>query len=480
MFCQENISLGYFLDAARQNDPSLQENENLKNINDLQNKLINAQNNGYQVDVTSEIMEAPYFNSNGKFIDFSRNPSPNAYGYAEPVSNGGLYSAQLNITKNIFNRAIAQNLLFQNKLKNNGLKLSTQQILHNLQKNIIDAYIQTFQQQIKITITKEIISDLEKRLKVVEILVKNGILMQSDYLLLQLDLENRRLELEQTINNLRSKYLNLVNISGIAGIEFKPLQPPRLNFEMYKLNTEVNKIGGKPELSVYRLDSLTTDRDTLNYQENPLRMIPDSINSQKENPVYPTGSSAANSSMASYQTGDQNFYYERKYRNDSLQLVAGDKVFENKYKPLLSAYATTGLNAVEVNRIPHNMGMSAGIRLSIPIYDGGQRKLNRLQTELKKDNLQFYRKNEQIKLQNTRNSLQEQIASIQRGLKLINAQLEKQKNILEIFKGKMVQGQVSIIDYLNLIQNYKLNIDTRLQMQINLWLLENEYYALNW
>ena len=63
---------------------------------------------------------------------------------------------------------------------------------------------------------------------------------------------------------------------------------------------------------------------------------------------------------------------------------------------------------------------------------------------------------------------------------LLSQQIEKQEKILEIYKGKLVQGQVSIVDYLNVIQSYKLNKYTQLQMQTNRWLLKNQYNFINW
>ncbi len=443
----QNNSLNYFLKAAQKNNPSLLENQNLQQIGKLENKLIEVQNNSFKVDVTSEVMVAPYFNNNGKFIDITTNPSLDAYGYAEPVSNGALYSAQLNITKNIFNRAKAQNLLFQNKLKNKSLQISAEEIKHRLQKNIADAYIQVYHLQLKEKITRDIISDLENRLKVVEVLVKNGILMQSDYLLLKLNIDNKKLELQQIQTDLNANYLQLNNASGIQGDTIRELTAPEIRLNIYPASLAA--------------DSLLTPNNYVN----------DSI----YNP-----SNSKNSNPVSWDLDTLQYHYQQKYKVDSLQIAAEEKVFENKYKPQVSVYGNTGLNAVEVSRIPHNVGFSAGLKLTVPIYDGGQKKIKVLQNKLKYDNLEFYRKNNRIKLENTLQSLQEQIISIEKGIVLIDAQLEKQTDILEIYKGKMVQGQVSIIDYLNVVQNYKMNQETRLQMQTNLWLLKNEYNATNW
>lgn len=450
-YSQKNYSLDYFLNAAEKNDPALLQNENLKEISRYDKKLIDAQNNSVQVDVTSEVMVAPFFNNYGRFIDITTNPSPNAYGYAEPVSNGALYSAQLNVTKEIFNRASVQNLLFQNKLKNHALDLSREEISHQLKKNVTDAYIQVYHLQLREDITEEMISDLENRLKVVEILVKKGILMQSDYLLLQLEIENKKLQLQQLQNNLNSSLLALNNAVGIEADSIHDLSEPSIPVAP-EVQAYLDKIPSPAEVATYSSDSM-------NYQKPEIPTL-----------IRPTDTIQADSS----------FYYQRRFRNDSLQLVADEKVFENKYKPSLTAYGNTGLNAVEASRIPHNVGFSAGVKLSVPIYDGGQRKIKQLQNKLKLENLEYQKKNDRIKKQNTLQSLQKQMASIKTGIQLINNQLKKQEHILEIYKGKMVQGQVSIIDYLKVVQNYKMDMETKLQMKINLWLLENEYNATNW
>lgn len=442
-FGQEN-SLNYFLKAAEKNNPTLLQNNNLQQIGNFENNLINAQNS-FQVGVTSEVMVAPFFNSNGNFLEITTTPSSGAYGYAEPVSNGALYSAQLNVAKDIFNRSRVKNLLFQNKLKNAAIRLSTEEMRHQIQQNVTAAYIQVYQLQLNQEITRELISDLEKRLKVVELLVKKGILSQSDYLLLQLEIQNRNLELQQIQNNLSSNLLSLHNAVGIPVTKLKKLSEPEL---------EMDPSLGR-YLSAVEQETVSNPDSLENYQTNLKAAI---------TPRLPQDS----------------IYYERKFRNDSLQLLAEQQVFENKYKPQLTAYGNTGLNAVELDHLSHYIGFSAGLRLTVPIYDGGQRTIKQQQNELKIQNLQFQLQNQEIKRANILQSLKEQMASIQRGLRLLNKQLEKQQLIMELYKGRMLQGQVSIIDYLRVVENYKMNLQTRLQMRTNLWLLQNEYNATNW
>lgn len=407
---QEIKGLDFYLDQAKNNTPALLENRNLQQIGELQNNLIIAQNRAFQINATSEILVAPYFDNNGKPIDITTTPSPNAFGYDVGVTNGGLYSAQLNVTKNLFNQAVVDNLLFQNKIKNEAILLSSEEIAHNLLKNITDLYITTYQLQLQEEFTKEILSDLENRLQVVELLVKRAVLMESDYLLLQLDIENKKLELKQIQNNFKTSIDQLYILSAI----------PR---------ESVSRIG-QPDISAI------------------------------DTPVE--------------------FYYNKKFQNDSLQVAADQQVFNNQYKPQVSVYANTGLNAVELQNIEHRIGASAGLRLTIPIYDGKQRKYNELQNNFKKESLEYYRENSKIQMENKIESIKRQVVDLDENIQLLDEQLQKQKNILEIYKGKLVQGQVSIVDYLNVIQNYKQNVYARLQMQTNHWLLQSQYNFINW
>ncbi len=406
----QEASLAYFVSKAKENTPVLFENNNLQKIGEIQHSIIIAQNKAFQINATSEVLVAPYFDNNGRFIDITTTPSPRAYGYDVGITNGGLYSAQLNVTKNLFNQMMVDNLLFQNKVQKNTLALSAEDIEHNLVKNITDAYIMAYQLQLQSDFTEEILIDLENRLKVVELLVKRAILMESDYLLLQLEVESKQLELQQIRNNLKTAISQLYNLSGTPVAETDSLSVP----ELMTANTPVTN------------------------------------------------------------------FYERKFENDSLQVEADQQVFENQYRPQLSLYGNTGLNAVELTNIDHRIGMSAGVRLTVPIYDGKQRKYNAQQSKLKNESLEFYRENAEIQLGNNVKSIDRQMTALEENMGLIEEQLGKQRNVLEIYKGKLVQGQVSIVDYLNVIQTYKLNVQTKLQMQTNRWLLQSQYNFINW
>ena len=451
-FAQDN-TLHYFLNTAEENNPLLLEYENLKIIGEYDNQLITAEESSFKVDVTSEIMAAPYFNNDGAFLAVTSTPSADAYGYAEPVSNGALYSAQLNIYKAIFNRSRVADLLFQNRIRNEAIHLSATEVRHQLYKTITTRYILAYLLQRKINLTEALVSDLDKRLQVVTILVKNGVLQQSDYLLLQLDIEKKQLELDQLKNNLNDAALNLNNASGLPAMPLEPLEIP--DIDMAPLAVTFQEVSPP--------SSLLGTSGNASSSAGPETMAP--------------GSSIPKDTIS---VDSLPYHYQRKFENERLQLLAEQQVMENSYKPQLSLYGNTGLNAVDLDRIYHYIGFSAGLKLSVPIYDGGQKRIRELQKDVQYRNLEVQKDNQDMVLHNTLQSLLDQIESIESSLQLVESQLQKQEHVLELFKGKMVQGQVSIIDYLKVVADYKLLLDSQLQMQANRWLLQTEYNAINW
>jgi len=84
-----------------------------------------------------------------------------------------------------------------------------------------------------------------------------------------------------------------------------------------------------------------------------------------------------------------NSLFLESYRLDSLHLAAQQNVFEFQYKPQLNLYANTGLWAFTIPDIPQRFGLSAGLSLSWPIFDGNQKKINQQKTILLEQNISF-------------------------------------------------------------------------------------------
>ena len=406
----QNKNVGYFINEGLKNNPTIAENTNLQQYFKIQNEIITAQNKKPRIDFTADYLFVPVFFNNGRVISITPNPSSKAYGYDAGLTNGGLYSAQVNAALPLFNNAIIQPLYEQNKIQGQISAYSKKQLEQDLKKAIIDQYIITYQFQEQTNYLQKIIDELESRKPYVTAMVKQGLLQQNDYLLLdiqQTTSKNDLLQLHYAYNNGINLLRNLSSISDGSRI-------------------------------VLALPSITLAPAPAEY------------------------------------------YYVQKFRLDSLNLVAQQNVFNSKYKPQVSVLASSGINATEISRAPHSIGMSAGFHVGIPIYDGKQKKLNERQNSVFLTNLQTYRDNTSLVQQNNLRNAREQIIQWQQTVELLTAQIQKQELLLDIIKDKVIKGQVTVMDYINALQDYAITQKNKALATTNVLLYTNLYNYYNW
>ena len=406
----QNKDINYFIQEGVKSNPNIAENINLQQFFQIQNEIITAQNKRPQVNFTGDYLFAPFFFNNGRVISITPNPSPKAYGYDAGITNGGWYAAQVNVAIPLFNKALIKPLYEQNKIQGDISAYGRKQLEQDLKKSIIDQYIITFQFQQQTTYLQKIIDQLETRKPYVTALVKQGLLQQNDYLLLDIQQTTSRNDLLQ----LQYAYTN-----GLA-----------------------------------ILKNLAAISDTTNFNlADPLIVL---------------------------EPAPAEFYYVQKFRLDSLNLVAQQNVFNIKYKTQVSAIASSGINAVDITNVPHNVGLSAGLHVAVPIYDGKQKKMNERQNNVLLTNLQAYRNNTALLQQNNIRNAKQQIVQWQQTIDLLDQQIKKQELLLEILKDKIIKGQVTVMDYINALQDYIVTQKTRALAETNVLLYNNQYNYYNW
>jgi outer membrane protein TolC len=237
--------LQFYLDAAYKNNASLKESANNIRIKNLDKSLTKAEFIFPQVSLTANYLFVPYFN-NDKIVTAA--PDPNAIGYDASITNGGLYSAQVNVTKNLFNGGVvdAYNNQADQQIKSNEFNYELTK--HDLEKSVTDQYINCWRAQEFYRLSGSIADTLEQQLKITENLMMKGLVKQSDYLLLKIDIENQRLAALEALNSLRS---NIYQLNVLAGINDTTI------IQMNKLNLYRAKITGRSRFfNQYENDSL--------------------------------------------------------------------------------------------------------------------------------------------------------------------------------------------------------------------------------
>ncbi len=206
------------------------------------------------------------------------------------------------------------------------------------------------------------------------------------------------------------------------------------------------------------------DYATLNY----ITGVRDTAFTQLETPIL---------SSAELPLLDETVFYNQ-FRIDSLKIKNNDKQIDYNYKPRVSVFADGGYNSSFAITPYKNFGLSAGVALTLPIYDGKQRRMQHQKNVIAEQNRKNY-----LEFYSTQYS--QQIAQLNQQLLLTRQLIEQTATQIKYAEGlitaqrqQLVTGDVRIADYIIAIGNYlnaknsiTLNTINQLQIinQINYW-----------
>lgn len=172
--------------------------------------------------------------------------------------------------------------------------------------------------------------------------------------------------------------------------------------------------------------------------------------------------------------------FTERYRLDSLNLLAAQKVFELKYKPLVGAYANTGLNAVYAPTIADRFGLSAGINFSMNITDGKQKRIVQERTTVLMRSTTMYKNFFYNQNAVRKNRILTELKSLDERITLTDDQLKEYQKLLEFYKQELSRGQISVINYITVLKSMAVTQRDLVLLQTNKELLINLYNYWNW
>jgi outer membrane protein TolC len=163
---------------------------------------------------------------------------------------------------------------------------------------------------------------------------------------------------------------------------------------------------------------------------------------------------------------------------DSLKIRNEKILIDRNYKPSVNWFSDAGI----VNNIPReiskNIGFSLGLNLSVPIYDGHQRKLNYEKLEIAENSRTNYSGFFKQMFNQQLQQLYKELKMTEELIPQINEQLVLQESVIKQQKSLINMGNISITDYVVSIKNYisikrsinqyKLKI-LRIITEINYW-----------
>ena len=206
-------NLDYYISSAKTNSGLLNDLRNQISISKLQNDLDFAQNSSYQLSLSSSILFTPYLNNSSGLI--TTNPDTKAIGYDIGLSNGGLYSAQINFGKNLFNSGVLDVYKKKNELTNLNLSNSIQLEEHNVVKTVTEQYLSCVRNYLLYKLSSEYLGNIQEQLNISGKLLENGFMKAQDYLLLKIEVSSNIAAVDESWQSYKNELLTLNSLCGI-------------------------------------------------------------------------------------------------------------------------------------------------------------------------------------------------------------------------------------------------------------------------
>jgi len=232
-------------------------------------------------------------------------------------------------------------------------------------------------------------------------------------------------------------------------IDFMLLQLEHQDFEV-----EYNRFMADYESNLYDLDLICGICDTIlqGVKEVDFQLLPDSL----------------------HLSGFLN-----SYRLDSLNIVANQNIFELKYHPQFNFFANAGMNAIYQPSF-NRLGFSTGVALTMNIFDGNQRKLEREKSMINLQTIEFDKNHFSSRRNQSKNKILHQIQLLNQQILLINNQLNHYREIFDVYDSELVQGEISVMEFKNLLKDMSARKQELLILKMEKLALINSYNYWNY
>jgi len=230
----QSRSLDYYLSHAINNSPAITARRNRADSARLQKKITHANYGLPSVTATGDYRYSPYSDH---------------WGYDAAITDGGLYSALMNVDYPVF---ASKKREVRNKESSVSIRQSEYQIdqvKHQLRQSVTDQYITTYQDVMQLRYLQNIKDLLQNQQQILQSLAKQGVSKITDVKQVGIELQNNRINRKQAENTFQQDLLQLNSLCGIADSTTSvELQQPSLLIDS-------SQVGQSKFMKQFKLDS---------------------------------------------------------------------------------------------------------------------------------------------------------------------------------------------------------------------------------
>ena len=286
-----------------------------------------------------------------------------------------------------------------------------------------------------------------------------------------IDLQNQTLEVSGKISEQDIKK----SITSQYIIAYGDQQQYVFNQDMLKLLfKEESILKTLAEKNVYRQTDYLTFLVTLKQQELNISQIRIQLQNDIATLNYLSGINDTSfitlenpSLEPTIQPEINNTIFTKQFMLDSLKLKNSDAIIDYSYKPTIDLYADAGHVTTFAMDAYKNFGTSFGVTISMPIYDGKQRKMQHDKNAIAQQTIVEYE--QYFKSQYTQ-QIQQLVQQLQLTDQLIaqaKDQLRYSEALIEANRKLLVSGDARMADFILAISNYLTTKNTITQTTIN-------------
>jgi hypothetical protein len=140
---------------------------------------------------------------------------------------------------------------------------------------------------------------------------------------------------------------------------------------------------------------------------------------------------------------------------DSLRNINALALIDNSYRPTIGWMADAGFLTSRPEYVYKHFGLSMGMSLSIPIYDGHQRNISYSKIRIQEDTRQQYRQYFILQRQVELARLKKELEETEKSILMYSSQKETTSAMIEAARDLLNSGNMNITEYLLMITNYR-------------------------
>lgn len=172
--------------------------------------------------------------------------------------------------------------------------------------------------------------------------------------------------------------------------------------------------------------------------------------------------------------------YALSYLADSAKLANDAALIPYEYRPHITGFTDAGYQSTFEQQPYKNLGVSVGVNISIPLYDGHRKQLLYNQNALQLQTRQHYLVQARRQYDLQQFQLQDQLKQYQDMVKTAGEQLVFARTLIEANAKQLPSGDVKVIDFILAINNFMALQNGIIDNQTMIYNLQNQmqYFIL--